>query len=34
MFYSIVDLVEQASTQYEGNVAELMIVVNAKKSSD
>ena len=25
MFYSIVDLVEQASTQYEGNVAELMI---------
>ena len=25
MFYSIVDLVEQASTQYQGNVAELMI---------
>ena len=25
MFYSIVDLVEQASTQYKGNVAELMI---------
>ena len=25
MFYSIVDLVKQASTQYEGNVAELMI---------
>ena len=25
MFYSIVDLVEQATTQYEGNVAELMI---------
>ncbi len=23
--YSIVDLVEQASTQYQGNVAELMI---------
>ena len=25
MFYSIVDLVEQANSQYAGNVAELMI---------
>lgn len=28
MFYSIVDLVEQASAQYEGNVAELMIATD------
>ena len=41
MFYSIVDLVEQANSQYAGNVAELMIateyelpVENVRKSYD